>query len=95
MVSQAISSPSAVIVPPPKNRLRKDSPRRLNPFVVHGAAHGRNVHPDAIGDLLHLERFDEFGALVKKDLLVIDDRPSDLEQRVAALLDRFDQPAGD
>src|SRR5271157_236715 len=72
----------------------KDSPRRLNPFVVHGAAHGRDVHPNAVGDLLHLERFDEFGTLVKKHLLVINDRPSDLEQRVAALLDRFNQPAG-
>src|SRR5271165_4615430 len=72
----------------------KDSPRRLNPFVVHGAAHGRDVHPNAIGDLLHLERFDEFGALVQKHLLMINNRPGDLEQRVAALLDRFNQPAG-
>src|SRR5271166_6801543 len=59
----------------------KDSPRRLHPLVVHGAAHGRDVHPNAVGDLLHLERFDELGALVQKHLLVINDRPSDLEQR--------------
>ena len=95
IVSQAISSPSAVVVPPPKNRLRAKIPARcLHPFVVDGPADRRDVDADSIGDLLHLERLDELRAFVEEVPLVLDDRPGDLQQRVPALLDRVDQPAG-
>ena len=95
IVSQAISSPSAVVVPPPKNRLSgKDPARGLNPLVVDGPADGRDVHADLVGDLLHLERLDEFGAAVENVLLMLDDRLGDPEQRVSSLLDRLDEPAG-
>ena len=57
---------------------REDPARGLNPLVVDGPADGRDVHADAVGDLLHLERLDELGALVEEVLLVLDDGPGHL-----------------
>src|SRR5262249_25473513 len=44
----------------------EDPARRLNPLVVDGSADRGDMHTDAVGDLLHLERFDEFGTLIEK-----------------------------
>ena len=66
----------------------------LQPLVVNGPADRRHVHPDAVGDLLHLERLDRLGAFQQKPRLVIDDRLRGLEQGAAPLLDRIDQPLG-
>ena len=52
------------------------------------------MHPDAVGDLLHLERLDRLRTLREKSCLVVDDRLRGLQQCAAALLDRLDQPLG-
>ena len=94
-VSQATSSPSALTVPPQKNRLSGKMPRgRLNPLVVDRAADRGHVHAHLVGDLLHLQRLDGLGALAQELGLMIDDRLGHAGQRVAALLDRLDQPLG-
>src|SRR5262249_22941144 len=54
----------------------------------------RHVHADLVGDLLHLERFDELWAVLQELRLVIDDGLRNLGERAAALLDRFDEPLG-
>ncbi len=60
--------------------LERENPARgLNPFVVNGPAHRRDVDADSVGDLLHLERLDEFRALVEEVLLVLDDGPGHLQ----------------
>ena len=73
---------------------RKDAARRLDPLVVHRPADGGHVHAHLVGDLLHLQRLDELGPLAQELGLVIDDRLGHAGQRVAALLDRIDQPLG-
>ncbi len=71
---------------------RQDPTRRLNPLVVHGAADCGHMHANLVGDLLHLQWLDRFGALVQESFLVLDDRLGHAGQRAAALLDRVDQP---
>ena len=73
---------------------RENAARRLHPFVVDRPADGRDVDAHLVGDLLHLQRLDEFRALAQKLGLMIDDRLRHARERVAALLDRFDQPLG-
>ena len=95
IVSQATSSPSAVVVPAAEESLEGEDPAGgLDPLVVDRPADGRDVDVDPVGDLLHLERLDRLRALVEEVLLVLDDRAGDLEEGVPPLLDRLDQPAG-
>ena len=52
------------------------------------------MHPDAVGDLLHLEGLDRLWPLGEKPRLVVDDRLGRLQERAATLLDRLDEPLG-
>ncbi len=52
------------------------------------------MHPHLVGDLLHFQRFDEFGPFFDKFGLVIDDGLGDSGHGIPPLFDRFDQPLG-
>ena len=71
---------------------REDAARRLDPLIIHGSTDRRHVHAHFVGNLLHLERFEGLGAFFDESRLVIDDRLSHFGQRIASLLDGFDQP---
>ena len=45
---------------------REDAARGLHPFIVDGPADGRDMHAHLVGDLLHLQRLDEFGAFARE-----------------------------
>ena len=93
IVSQATSSPSLVVVPPPKNRFKRRLHAGFQPIFVNPPAHGRNVNAHEIGDLLHLERLDSFGPLVQEvAALVADDCLGNLQQGIPPLLDGLNKP---
>ena len=52
------------------------------------------MHPDPVGDLLHLERLDRLRPVGEEARLVVDDRLGRPQERAAALLDRLDEPLG-
>ena len=52
------------------------------------------MNANLVGNLLHLERFDELRAIFEKSPLVINDRLGNPRQRPPPLLDRFDEPLG-
>src|SRR5690606_29804680 len=68
--------------------------RRLNPLIIDRAADGGYVNPYFVGNLLHFQWFDKFGAIVKKSGLMIDYRLRYTFNRTAALFNRFDKPLG-
>src|SRR6185437_15294296 len=59
----------------------EDASRGLNPFIVNSSADGRHVDADLVGNLLHLQRLDEFGPFGQKLRLVIDNRLRNASQR--------------
>ena len=65
--------------------------RGLDVFVGDGAADGRLVHADDIGDLGHREGFEERDAALEERDLGFDDLPGDALDRALALLDGVDE----
>ena len=64
--------------------------RRLHVFICEGAADGRLVHTDDVGNLGHCQRLQFGDAHFEEFHLVLDDFPGDALDRILALFDRVD-----
>ena len=65
--------------------------RGLDVLVRDGAADGRLVHADGVGDLRHRQRLQAGDPVLEELLLHLDDLPGDALDRLLALLDRVDE----
>ena len=95
MMSQATSSPSSLLVPPTKNRLSGKMPRGVWIYLSSTARLTVVTCTPTLSAICCIFSGSmNSGPFVEELRLVIDDGLRDLGQRVAALLDRFDQPLG-
>src|SRR5207247_9284232 len=68
--------------------------RRVHVLARGGAAHGRLVHADVVGDVLQHERAQEGDAAAEEVALELHDARGDHVERALPLVDRLDEPGG-
>jgi hypothetical protein len=72
----------------------EDALGRLDVLARRRAAHGRDMHTDLVGDLLHAQRLEVAYALAQELGLLLDDRARDALDRALPLVYRVDEPLG-
>jgi len=76
-----------------KSPQREKAPRCLDPFIIHRATDGGDMHAHLVGDLLHTQGDDVFGAFFEEIFLAGEDGACHLFKGTFALFDGFFEPA--